>query len=168
MSNSLLIGVVHSRLFNRNQFRVMIDWFEFIHRCFFHSRWSCQNQAVIPSMGLYTFPFHSIQWSLYVQIFVVCSIFLTIIRGHWFRIQSSIDSFPSSLNPYWLRFQLFKQDSRFHWWKVSVADSHPLHIRINTFPYNSSPFLPTIYCTENNVWVVLVVSFVILSKFLNK
>ena len=24
----------------------LFDWFDFIHRCFFHSRWSCQNQAV--------------------------------------------------------------------------------------------------------------------------
>ena len=40
MSNYL----IHSSLFDRNQFWVLIDWFDFIHRCFFHSRWSCQNQ----------------------------------------------------------------------------------------------------------------------------
>ena len=38
--------LIHSREFDRNQFRVLFDWFDFIHRCFFHSRWSCQNQAV--------------------------------------------------------------------------------------------------------------------------
>ena len=33
--------LIHSRKFDRNQFRVLFDWFDFIHRCFFHSRWSC-------------------------------------------------------------------------------------------------------------------------------
>ena len=33
--------LIHSRELNRNQFRVLFDWFDFIHRCFFHSRWSC-------------------------------------------------------------------------------------------------------------------------------
>ena len=33
--------LIHSRKFNRNLFRVLFDWFDFIHRCFFHSRWSC-------------------------------------------------------------------------------------------------------------------------------
>ena len=45
MSGYLVIGIViHSSMFDRNQFRVMFDWFDFIHRCFFHSRWSCPNQ----------------------------------------------------------------------------------------------------------------------------
>ena len=38
------IYLIHSSLFNRNQFRVLIVWCDFIHRCFVHSRWSCQNQ----------------------------------------------------------------------------------------------------------------------------
>ena len=42
----------HSRKFNRDQFRVLFDWFDFIHRCSFHSRWSCQNRSVIPSLDL--------------------------------------------------------------------------------------------------------------------
>ena len=38
---------IHSGKFDRNQFRVLFDWFDFIHRCFFHSCWSCPlNQAV--------------------------------------------------------------------------------------------------------------------------
>ena len=46
MSSYLVVGgFVHSCGFNRNQFRVLIDWFDFIHRCFFHSRWSSQNQV---------------------------------------------------------------------------------------------------------------------------
>ena len=41
------ICLIHSSMFNRNQFRVLLDWFDFIHRCFFHSRWSCPlNHAV--------------------------------------------------------------------------------------------------------------------------
>ena len=40
------IYLIHSGMFDRNQFRVLFDWFDFIHRCSFHSRWSCQNQAV--------------------------------------------------------------------------------------------------------------------------
>ena len=42
---SIYLG--HSSMFDRNQFRVLFDWFDFIRRCFFHSRWSCPlNQAV--------------------------------------------------------------------------------------------------------------------------
>ena len=49
------IWMIHSCGFDRNQFRVLIDWFDFIHRCSFHSRWSCTNQAeVIPSLDLQT------------------------------------------------------------------------------------------------------------------
>ena len=67
---------VHSRKFYRNQYRVLFDWFDFIHRCSFHSRWSCQNQTVIPVLNLHNWfvsiPFkqsihynhHSIQYSL--------------------------------------------------------------------------------------------------------
>ena len=50
--------LIHSRMFDRNQFRVLFDWFDFIHRCCFHSRWSCQNRSVIPSLDLHT-SFHS-------------------------------------------------------------------------------------------------------------
>ena len=52
------ICLIHFGKFDRNQFRVLFDWFGFIHRCFFHSRWSCPNQAVIPSLDLHT-SFHS-------------------------------------------------------------------------------------------------------------
>ena len=56
MSSYLVIGiVVHSCMFDRKQFRVLFDWFDFIHRCSFHSRWSCPlNRSVIPSLGLHT------------------------------------------------------------------------------------------------------------------
>ena len=40
----------------------LFDWFDFIHRCFFHSRWSCQIRLVIPSLDLHIhsfIPFHS-------------------------------------------------------------------------------------------------------------
>ena len=107
MSNSLLVMVVHPRKFDRNQFRVLFDWFDFIHRCFFHSRWSCPlNQAVIPSLDLHihSIPFHFIQWSLDIQC-LLC-LFQTPYHHslvvHWFRIQSSIDSFPAfHHNPDW-------------------------------------------------------------------
>ena len=92
---------------------------------------------------------------------------ITIILGHWLRIQASIDSFPSSQLRL-VKLQLITSDCRFHWWKASVADTHPFHIRISTFPYNSSPFLPTTYCNEDKVWVALVVSFIFHSKLLNK
>ena len=50
MSNYL----IHSGKFDRNQFRVLFDWFDFIHRCSFHSRWSCSlKQSVIPSLDLH-------------------------------------------------------------------------------------------------------------------
>ena len=99
---SIYLG--HSGMFNRNQFRVLFDWFDFIHRCCFHSRWSCQTQGVIPSLDLHT-SFHSTQlhsmiiaysmltFSLFVCLFVPN--LLPPFSGHWFRIQSSIDSFPS-------------------------------------------------------------------------
>ena len=65
---------VHSRKFDQNQFRVLFDWFDFIHRCFFHSRWSCSSQEImIPALSLHTsIPFHFVQWSLNIQCFV-CS-----------------------------------------------------------------------------------------------
>ena len=64
------ICLVHSGGFDRNQFRVLFDWFDFIHRCFFHSCWSCPlNQAVVPSLDLHihSIPFHFVQWSLDIQ-----------------------------------------------------------------------------------------------------
>ena len=51
----VIVIVVHLRKFDRNRFRVLFAWFDFIHRCFFHSRWSCTNQAkVIPALDLHT------------------------------------------------------------------------------------------------------------------
>ena len=41
MSNYLPI---HSWEFEGNQYRVLFDWFDFIHRCSFHSRWSWCHQ----------------------------------------------------------------------------------------------------------------------------
>ena len=53
----------HSGMLDQNQFRVSFDWFDFIHRCFSHSRWSCQtpNHAVIPLLDphIYSIPLHS-------------------------------------------------------------------------------------------------------------
>ena len=104
MSNYL----IHSGMFDRNQFGVLFDWFDFIHRCFSHSRWPGPNQplCVIPSLDLHihSISFHFIQWSLNIQ----CLLCLFVpnplppFPGHWFRIQSSIDSFPSfHHNPDW-------------------------------------------------------------------
>ena len=60
MLNYLVVWlVVHSSVFDRNQFLVLFDWFDTIHRCCFHSRWSCLTpQGEIPSLDLYT-SFHS-------------------------------------------------------------------------------------------------------------
>ena len=74
----------HSDGFDRNQFRVLFDWFDFLYRCSFHSRWSCPNQAVIPALDLHihSISFHFVQWSLNIQCllcFFVCSKLLTII-----------------------------------------------------------------------------------------
>ena len=96
----------------------LFDRFDFIYRCFFHSRWSCHNKRwlwfwfwfwfwlVIPSLDLHihSIPFHFVQWSLNIQC-LLCLIVpnpLPSFFGHWFRIQSSIDSFPSfHHNPDW-------------------------------------------------------------------
>ena len=41
------IYLIHSAKFDRNQFRVMVDWLDFIPRCVFHSRWFCRNREDI-------------------------------------------------------------------------------------------------------------------------
>ena len=57
MSSYLVFGLnIHSRKFDRNQSRVLYDWFDFFHRCFFHSCWSGDNQAVIPPLSLHATP----------------------------------------------------------------------------------------------------------------
>ena len=56
------ICLVHSGMFEENRYRVILDWFHFIHRCFAPSRWSRQNQAVIPALDLHT-SFNSAQLS---------------------------------------------------------------------------------------------------------
>ena len=96
INKAIILLLVHSRKFDRNQFRVLFAWFDFIHRCFFHSRWSCQNQEVMAALDLHIqfIPLRSmiIGYSM-LSLFVpnpTSSFF-----GHWFRIQSSIDSLPS-------------------------------------------------------------------------
>ena len=133
MSNYL----VHSGMFDRNQFRVLLDRFDFIHRCYFHSRWYSReprsrrlwfwswlyariarrilvlgiqlsgNQSVIPSLDLHFIPFHTTSFNDH-WIFNAYSVCLFVpnplppFLGHWFRIQSSIDSVPSfHHNPDW-------------------------------------------------------------------
>ena len=57
-------------------FEYCVDWFDFIHRCSFHSRWSCRNQAayhvwwsvLLSIMGPTRHnPSITIQWSLNIQ-----------------------------------------------------------------------------------------------------
>ena len=106
------IYLVHSGVFYQNQFRVLFDWFDFIHRCSFHSRWSCQNHAVIAALDPHT-SFHSTQLHSMIIAYSMLTFSLSVclfvpnllppFPGHWFRIQSSIDSFPSfHHNPDWL------------------------------------------------------------------
>ena len=67
----MLIYLIHSREFNRNQYRVLFDWFDFIHRCFFHSRLACPDQYWF-QYWIYIidlFPFNSMN--------IACSIFLS-------------------------------------------------------------------------------------------
>ena len=59
-------------MFYRNQFRVLLDWFDFIHRCSFHSHWSCW--ATITRSWRYTWFWLS--WS-YARRFVVLGIQLS-------------------------------------------------------------------------------------------
>ena len=77
--------IVHSGMFDGNQLRVLFDWFDIIHRCFFHSRWSLRNPKylwflfwflfwfwfwfwlVIPALDLHihSIPFHSTSFNDY-------------------------------------------------------------------------------------------------------
>ena len=95
MSIYLVIGiVVHLRKFNRNQFRVLFAWFDFIHRCFFHSRWSCTNQAkVIPALDLHT-SFHSTSFNDHCifNAYSVCSKHHIILL--WSLIEDPISDWP--------------------------------------------------------------------------
>ena len=52
-------------------FEYCVDWFDFIHRCFFHSLWFSQYQAVSPSLDLHIL-FYSI---LFYSTIIVCSMF---------------------------------------------------------------------------------------------
>lgn len=59
-------------------------------------------------------------------------------------------------NSDWFSFQLIGQDNRLHRLKVSVANTYPFHIRISTFPYNSSPsFLLLIVLRIMCEWLLL-------------
>ena len=68
---------IHSSVFDRNQFRVLIDWFDFIHRCCFHSRWSCQNRSVIPSVDLHI---HSISLRSMIIVYSLLTLFLCLFQ----------------------------------------------------------------------------------------
>ena len=139
--------LIHSGKSDQKQFRVLFDWLDFIHRCFSHSRWSCQNQAVIPAL-IYTF--HFIPLRSMINVCSVLALFIpnTLLSFLVTELESNhrLTLFHHH-NSDWLSLQLIRQDNRLHRWKASVADIHPFHIRISTFPYNSSPFLPTTYCT---------------------
>ena len=95
MSIYLVIGiVVHLRKFDRNQFRVLFAWFDFIHRCFFHSRWSCSNKAkVIPALDLHT-SFHSTSFNdnCIFNAYSVCSKHHIILL--WSLIEDPISDWP--------------------------------------------------------------------------
>ena len=97
---------VHSRKFDRNQSRVLFDWFDFIHRCFFHSCWSGDNQAVIHPWVYMPHPI--VNYSMIIA-YSALSFFYPLFGpnplpsffNHWYCLWSSIDTFPSH-SPDWI------------------------------------------------------------------
>ena len=81
--------LIHSSMFNRDQFRVLIDWFDFIHRCFFHSRWSCLDQAL--NLFLWFDVICSVisHWLGTFRLFVWCKPIL--VHNSWFYNLKNID-----------------------------------------------------------------------------
>ena len=63
-------------------FECCVDWFDFIHRCFFHSLWFSQYQAVSPSLDLHIL-YYSILFNDYCMFNVYTLCLFQISTYHW-------------------------------------------------------------------------------------
>ena len=78
--------ILHSCGFDRNQFRVLFDWFDFIHRCSFHSCWFCFLNQKYFLHWIYTV--HSTQRSLCILLLIAIACCDTLRITIHFSIQS--------------------------------------------------------------------------------
>lgn len=94
---------IHSCGFDRNLFRVWIDWFEFILRCCSQSCWSCPiKHSAFPALDLYT-SFNPIEfhWMITVcsmlTLSSLCGLFFL-----WLFVPNPLPWFIDFWSRYWL------------------------------------------------------------------